>query len=149
MNEEQLLYNAIFPEGDNPNYINYGYFVGRSKKSVFKLKATINESQLNPIIICDGDKENAFFAKVFQSEVEGFLKIVSDLKFKQIRIKSCHMNDVRHMFEEEIFDHQKKEHRVTHYLLPQKFNGGSRNWKQEVVELNFTNDNKTNLKSVI
>ena len=121
MNEEQLLYNVIFPESNDPNYINYGYFIGRSKKNVFKLKAIINESQLNPVLICDGDKQNAFFAKVFQSEVDRFLQIISDLDFKQIKINNTHMNEVKTMFEEAIRDNRKKEHRVAHYLLPQKF----------------------------
>lgn len=150
MNEEQLLYNVIFPEDDDPNYINYGYFIGRNKKNVFKLKAIINESQLNPIIICDGEKENAFFAKVFQSEVDGFLKIVSDLNFKQIKINNRHMDEVKNMFEEEIMLHRKNERRVAHYLLPQKFNRGIRNWKlPDVIELNLINENKPTLKGVI
>jgi len=97
MNEEQLLYNVIFPEDDDPNHINYGYFVGRSKKSVYKLKAIINESQLNPILICDGNKENAFFAKVFESEVDRFLEVIRELNFKQIKINICHMSEVVHV----------------------------------------------------
>ena len=32
MKEEELLYNVIFPEDNDPNHINYGYFIGRSKK---------------------------------------------------------------------------------------------------------------------
>ena len=150
MNKEQLLYNVIFPEDDDPNYVNYGYFIGKSKKNVFKLKTIINESQLNPIIICDGDKENAFFAKVFQSEVDRFLQIINKLNFKQIKINSCHMNEVENMFEEEIMDHRKKGHRVAHYLLPQKFNRGTRNWKlPDVIELNLTDEIKPTLKGVI
>ena len=150
MNEEQLLYNAIFPESDDPNYINYGYFIGKSKKNVFKLKATVNQSQLNPIIICNGDNENAFFAKVFQSEVVRFLKIVSEFSFKQIKINNCHLDKVKYMFEEEIMDQRKKGHRVAHYLLPQKFNGQSRNWKlPNAMELDLINGNKPNLKRVI
>ena len=150
MNEEQLLYNVIFPESNDPNYINYGYFIGRSKKNVFKLKAIINESQLNPVLICDGDKQNAFFAKVFQSEVDRFLQIISDLDFKQIKINKTHMNEVKTMFEEAIRDNRKKEHRVAHYLLPQKFNKGIKNWKiPDVIEFNPINENKPVLKGVI
>ena len=58
MKKEELLYNILFPDDDNPNYINYGYFIGSSERSIFKLKANINESQLNPILICDGNKGN-------------------------------------------------------------------------------------------
>jgi len=85
--KEELLYSIIFPEDEDPNFINYGYFIGRNKRSVYKLKAIINEGELNPIIICDGNKENAFFAKVFKNEVDKFLKIVSEFNFKQVNIK--------------------------------------------------------------
>ena len=68
MREEELLYNVIFPEDADPNYINYGYFIGRNKRSIYKLKAIINESQLNPILICDGNKENAFLLKFFKTK---------------------------------------------------------------------------------
>jgi len=150
MKEEELLYNVIFPEDDDPNHINYGYFVGRSKKSVDKLKAVINESQLNPILICDGNKENTFFAKVFESEVDRFLKIVSDIKFKQIKINNCHMKEVKSMFEEEIMDNRKKGKKPAKYLLPQRFNRGKRDWKlPDVLEFNSVNENKPILKEVI
>ena len=148
--EEELLYNVIFPEDDDPNYINYGYFIGKSKKDVFKLKAIINDSQLNPILICDGNKENAFFAKVFQSEVDRFLKIVSELNFKQIKINRCHMNEVINMFEEDIMKHRKKGYKAAKYILPQRFNRGTRNWKlPDIIELNVVNENKPTLNRVI
>lgn len=150
MKEEEMLYNVIFPEDKDPNHINYGYFIGRSKKSVDKLKAIINESQLNPILICDDNKENAFFAKVFESEVDRFLKMVRDLNFKQIIINSCHMNEVKYMFEEVIMKHRKKGQKSPKYLLPQKFNRGKRDWKlPDIIELNLINENKPKLKGVI
>ena len=98
MKEEEVLYNIIFPKDDNPNYINYGYFIGKSKRSVYKLKATIDESQLNPVLICDGNKENAFFPSVFESEVDRFLKIVNEFHFKQVKKTSRYMNEVKYMF---------------------------------------------------
>ncbi|MBU3113761.1 hypothetical protein [Clostridium lacusfryxellense] len=150
MKEEELLYNAIFPEDNDPNHINYGYFIGRSKKSVDRLKSIINESQLNPILICDDNKDNAFFVKVFESEVDRFLKIVDELKFKQIIINSCHMNEVKYMFEEEIMNHIKKGQKSHKYMLPQKFNRGKRDWKlPDVIKFNPTNENKPTLKGVI
>ena len=150
MKEEELLYNAIFPEDNDPNHLNYGYFIGKSKKSVYKLKAVINEGQLNPIIICDGNRENAFFAKVYENEVDRFLKIVDELKFKQIKINSCHMGEVKYMFEEQIMGYQKKGHRSTQYLLPNKFNKKIRSWEiPNVIEFNPKNENKPVLKGVI
>jgi len=128
MEEEELLYNIIFPEEDDPNYINYGYFIGKSKRSIYKLKAAINESQLNTILICDGNKENAFFAKVFKSEVDRFLKIVNEFNFKQIKINSRYMNEVKYMFCGTIMEHRKKMYKPTKYLYLQSFYREISNW---------------------
>ncbi|MGH4050024.1 MAG: hypothetical protein ACREVX_01535 [Clostridium sp.] len=150
MKQEELLYNVIFPEDNDPNHVNYGYFIGRSKKSVDKLKAIISESQLNPILICDADKENAFFVKVFQSEVDRFLKIVNELNFKQITINNCHMAEVKYMFEELIMHTRKRGERSHKYLLPKKFNRGKRNWElPDIIKFNPTDGNKPGLKGVI
>lgn len=97
--EEEILYKAIFPEDNDPNHVNYGYFVGKNKKSLYNLKTLISESQLNPILIKDEDRNNAFFAKVFQYEVDDFLHIVDQLKFKEIRLPTSSMDDVRYLFE--------------------------------------------------
>jgi hypothetical protein len=128
MKEEELLYNIIFAKDDDPNYVNYCYFIGKSKRNIYKLKATINESELNPIIICDGNKENAFFAKVFESEVDRFLKIVNEFNFKQIKINSRYMNEVKYLFGEEIMDHQKKVYKADQYLYSQGSNSRVSNW---------------------
>lgn len=150
MEKEQLLYNIIFPEDEDPNYENYGYFIGRNKRSVFKLKAILNESELNPILICDGNNENAFFAKVFQSEVDRFLKIVNEFNFKQIKINSNYMNEIKRMFEEEIITHQKKDSTVAHYQFLQKFNTGIRSFKIPcIATLNLINVNQSPLKGAI
>ena len=124
MKEEELLYNIIFSKDHDPNFTNYSYFIGRSKRSIYKLKAAINESQLNPILICDGNNENAFFAKVFESEVDRFMKIVSEFNFKQIKINGRFMNDVKNLFGEEIIDHRRKVHKEIKYMFPQRFNKG-------------------------
>lgn len=96
--EEELLYNIIFPEDKNQSYINYGYFVGKNKRSVFKLKSTLYESQLNPLLINDADNENAFFAKVLESEVDSFLKVVREFNFKQVKLKRQNIDEVKWMF---------------------------------------------------
>lgn len=133
MKEEELLYNAIFPEDDDPNHLNYGYFIGRSKRSIFKLKAAINESQLNPILICDGNKGNAFFAKVFESEVDRFLKIIDEFNFKQIKINSHNMDEVKYMFGEDLLEHRKKMYKAPQYQYPKKINKEIINWKLPAV----------------
>lgn len=128
MKEEELLYDIIFCKEEDPNYINYGYFIGKSKRSIFKLKAIIDKSQLNPILICDGNKENAFFAKVFESEVDRFLKIVSDFNFKQVKINNRYINEVKCMFGEQIMDYRKKVYKVEEYGCPQIINREVSNW---------------------
>ena len=150
MNEEELLYNIIFPNDDDPNYINYGYFIGKSKRSVYKFKAVINESQLNPVLIRDGNKENAFFAKVFQGEVDRFLKIVKDFNFKQVTIKSHYMNGIKRMFGEAIVEHKKKVYKAAQYQYPRKYISGIKNWEiPAAVALNQTNENQPNFKKAI
>lgn len=129
MKKEELLYNILFPDDDNPNYINYGYFIGSSKRSIFKLKANINESQLNPILICDGNKENAVYAKVFESEVDGFLKIIKDLNFEQIKVNRRYMDKVKYMFRQEIMFHKKKEYKTSLYQYPKRFNKEIKSWE--------------------
>ncbi|MBU3113998.1 hypothetical protein [Clostridium lacusfryxellense] len=150
MREEELLYNVIFPEDDDPNFINYGYFIGRNKRSIYKLKATINDSQLNPIIICDGNKENAFFAKVFQNEVDRFLKIINEFSFKQIKIDTQYMNEIKYLFGEEVIIHQKKAYKAAHCQYPLRANNGMINWKLgDIVASNLKCENKPNIKRAI
>ena len=150
MNEEELLYNIIFPEDSNPNSLNYGYFIGKSKRSIYKLKAIINETQLNPVLICDGNKENAFFAKVFQSEVDEFLKIVNEFKFKQITIKSHYLNEIKRMFGDVIIEHHKKEYTAAQYQYPRKYNNGIKNWEMPAaVSKNLVDKTQPSLKKAI
>lgn len=150
MKKEELLYDAIFPEDDNPNYINYGYFIGRSKRSIYKLRATINESQLNPILICDGNNESAFFAKVFQSEVDRFLKVVAECNFKQSHISCDYINQIKCLFGEAIIERKKKAYNSSHYLYPQRFNNKTRNWTlPDLLALNPTNEHQPNLSKAI
>ena len=127
MKEEELLYNIIFLNED-PNYINYVYFIGKSKRSIYQLKASINESQLNAIVICDGNKEKGIFAKVFQNELDRFLEIIKEFNFKQIKISSRYINEVKYMFEVELLEHKKKGYKPMEYLYSQRVNREISNW---------------------
>lgn len=99
MSVEEKLYKIIFPEDDITNYINYGYFIGRNKKLLYKLKALVKESELHSVVVInDEEKENAFFAKVMQCDVDDFLYIVNLLEFKQIKIPSRYMEEIKYMF---------------------------------------------------
>jgi len=150
MKEEELLYNIIFPKDDDPNYINYGYFIGRNKRSIYKLKATIKESQLNAILICDGNKENAFFAKVFQNEVDRFLEIINEFGCKQVKIDSVYMNKIKYLFGEEVIIHRKKTYKAAHWQYPHSVSNGFRNWAlEDVVASNSKCEHKSKLKKAI
>ncbi|MBZ9687034.1 hypothetical protein G9F72_011940 [Clostridium estertheticum] len=150
MKEEELLYNVIFPKDEDPNYINYGYFIGKSKRSIDKLKATIDEGPLNPILICDGNKENAFFAKVFQSEVDRFLKIITEFNFEQIKINSHFLKEIKYMFGEEVINHRKKMYNASQYLYLHKFKSGITNMHSPIlVSLDPINENQPTLKRAI
>jgi len=127
MKEEELLYNIIFLNED-PNYINYVYFIGKSKRSIYQLKASINESQLNAIVICDGNKEKGIFAKVFQNELDRFLEIIKEFNFKQIKINSRYIKEVKYMFEVELLEHKKKGYKPMEYLYSHRSNREISNW---------------------
>lgn len=105
--EEELLYSIIFPEDKDPNFINYGYFVGLNKRSVFKVMAALENSQLNALLARDFDHENAFFAKVFESEVDEFLKLVGNFNFKQINLNKQNIDEVKRIFGDDIHSVKK------------------------------------------
>ena len=113
MTQEEMIYRIIFPKDDDPNYINYGHFIAKNKISLYKFKAIVHESQLNPVLIMDGENENAFFAKVFQSEVDDFLKLTNEFNIKQIKMNRCYMNEVKFMFGDYLFMINSKRHKVS------------------------------------
>lgn len=113
MTQEETIYKIIFPKDDDPNYINYGHFKAKSKNSLYKFKATVDESQLNPVLIMDGEQKNAFFVEVFQSEVDGFLKLTNDFNLKQIKMNRGYMNEVKFMFGDYLLMINSKNHRVS------------------------------------
>ncbi|MGH4139189.1 hypothetical protein [Clostridium sp.] len=150
MKKEQLLYNIIFPEDQDPSYINYGYFIGRNRTSIYKLKASLNESQLNATIISDGNNESAFFAKVFQNEVERFLKIVDEFNFQQININSHYLSEIKYMFGEEVIYNRKKAYKAPQYHYSQKYTNGIKDWKiPYIITSDTIKEHKPTLKKAI
>lgn len=95
---EGLLDNIILQEVSQPDHINYGYFMGKNRNSVYKLKSALYDSQLNPLIIKDADHENALFAKVLDSEADKFLKIIKEFSFKKVKINGNSIDEVKWMF---------------------------------------------------
>jgi hypothetical protein len=113
MTQEEMMYNIIFPSDEDPNHINYGHFITKSKRNLYEFKATIEDSQLNPVLIMDGERKNAFFVEVFQSEVDGFLKLTDEFKFKQIKMSKGYMNEVKFMFKDYLLMLSSKKQRIS------------------------------------
>lgn len=105
-----MIYKIIFPEDDDPNYVNYGHFIAKNKNSLYKFKAKLDEIQLNSILIMDGEKKNAFFVQVFQSEVDDFLKLTTEFNLKQIRMTRCFMAEVKLMFRDYLLTINRKNY---------------------------------------
>jgi len=95
---EGLQENTIYHEVSQPNPIYYGYFIGENRKSVFKLKSALYDSQLNPMIIKDADHQNALFAKVLDCEVDKFLKVIKELNFKKVKLNKHSIDEVKWVF---------------------------------------------------
>ncbi|MEQ8154385.1 MAG: hypothetical protein ABRQ25_05815 [Clostridiaceae bacterium] len=96
--EEELLYKIIFSDDSSYDPVKYGYFVGRNKKSVFKFKSALYESQINPVLINDADHENALFAKILKSETEELLKIAGEFNMKQVKLRRSNINEIKWLF---------------------------------------------------
>lgn len=95
---EGLLDKIILQGVSESDHINYGYFIGKNRNSVYKLKSALYDSQLNPLILKDADHENALFAKVLNSELDGFLKIIKEFNFKKVKLNRHNIEEVKWMF---------------------------------------------------
>lgn len=113
MTQEEMIYKIIFPSDEDPNYINYGHFIAKSKNSLYKFKAILEESQLNPVLIMDGQRKNAFFVEVFQSELDDFLHLTDEYNLKQIKMNKGYANEVKFMFKDYLFKLTNKNLRVS------------------------------------
>jgi hypothetical protein len=111
--QQEMIYKIIFPEDDDPNYINYGHFTAKNKNSLYKFKAKLDEIQLNAVLIMDGENKNAFFVQVFQSEADDFLKLTTEFNLKQIKMTKCYMNQVKLMFRDYLLTINRKNHRYS------------------------------------
>ncbi len=113
MTQEEMIYKIIFPSDDDPNYINYGHFTSKSKNNLYKFKATLEESQLNPVLIMDGERKNSFFVEVLQSELDDFLHLTDEYNLKQIKMSKRYMNEVKFIFKDYLFRLSNKKLRVS------------------------------------
>ncbi|MGK0464917.1 MAG: hypothetical protein ACJAX4_000187 [Clostridium sp.] len=120
MTKEETIYKIIFPEDDNPNYINYGHFLSKNKKILYKFKAVVNESQLNPLLIMDGENRNAFYVEILQSELDSFLILTDEFKFKQIKMDKQFTNEVKYMFKDYLLTLKSKNHRFSNPITNRK-----------------------------
>lgn len=96
--EEKKLYDALFPNDNNPNHINYAYFKGGTKRSLSILKSKIQNSPIGPVLSEDEKNEGAFFIRVFEKDVDTFLNMIKSSKYSQIKIPNRYIRQVRHLF---------------------------------------------------
>ena len=120
MTKEETMYKIIFPKDDDPNYINYGHFLSKSKRSLYKFKAIVNESQLNPVLIMDGERRNAFYVEVLQSELDRFLNLTDEFDFQQIKMERQFTEEVKYMFKDYLLALNSKNHRFSNPIATRK-----------------------------
>lgn len=120
MTKEETIYKILFPEDEDPNYINYGHFLSKNKRILYKFKAVVNESQLNPVLIMDGDNPNAFYVEVLQSELDSFLILTDEFNFKQIKMDRQFTEEVKYMFKNYLLTLNSKKHRFSYPLETRK-----------------------------
>ncbi|MGH4118170.1 hypothetical protein [Clostridium sp.] len=113
MTKEETIYKILFPEDDDPNHINYGHFLSKNKRTLYKFKALVYESQLNAVLIMDGKNRNAFYVEVLQSELESFLILTNEFNFKQIKMDRQFTEQVVHMFKDYLLTLNSKNHRFS------------------------------------
>ena len=94
----EVLSRSGFQEDCVRDHPNYGYFVGKNRRSFYKLKSALNESSLNPLIIRDADHENAFFAKVLKSEADQFVELTKQYEFKRARLSPSVLDAIKWVF---------------------------------------------------
>jgi hypothetical protein len=120
MTKEETIYKIIFPEDDDPNHINYGHFLSKNKRLLYKFKAVMNESQLNPVLIMDGENRKAFYVEVLQSELESFLNLTDEFNFKQIKMDKQFTKEVKYMFKDYLLTLNSKNHRFSNPIETRK-----------------------------
>jgi len=113
MTQQEMIYKIIFPEDDDPNYVNYGHFIAKNKNNFYKFKAKLEEIQLNAVLIMDGENKNSFFVQVFQSEADNFMKLTTEFNLKQIKMTRGFMNQVKLMFKDYLITTNRKNHRYS------------------------------------
>jgi len=96
--EEMKLYEVLFPNDNDPFYINYGYFTGGNLRKLSILKSKINNICISPILIEDEVNEGSFFIRIEQKDVELFVNEIKSLKFKEKKIPQKCINEVRALF---------------------------------------------------
>lgn len=99
--DEKKLYDVLFPIDNNPSHVNYGYFTGGSLRSFSILKARINKSYIDPVIIEDDKNDGSFFIRILQKDFDIFLGIVKTLKYKERRIPRACIESLQSLFGDE------------------------------------------------
>lgn len=81
-----------------PDVIVYGYFIGKNKKSISKLKTALDGSLLNPIIIKNADSESGIFTRILESEAKSFSKFAREHEFAKVKLNEDNIDEIRWLF---------------------------------------------------
>lgn len=96
--DEKKLYNALFPNDNNPYYVNYAYFTGGSMRSLAILKSKIRNSYIDINLIEDEKDDGSFFVRVLQKDVDIFLNMIKPLKYTERKIPKKYISKIRALF---------------------------------------------------
>ncbi|KZL90361.1 hypothetical protein [Clostridium magnum] len=96
--EEKKLYDVLFPNDNNPYYINYAYFTGGSMRSLSILKSKIKNSYIEPILLEAEKDDGSFFIKVLQKDVDIFLNMIKPLKYNERKISKKYISKIKALF---------------------------------------------------
>lgn len=99
MNEdEKKLYDALFPNDNNPYYINYAYFTGGTMRSLSILKSKIRNSYIDAKLLESEKDDGSFFIRVLQKDIDIFLNLIRPLKYNERKIPKKYINKIKFVF---------------------------------------------------
>lgn len=96
--EEKKLYDVLFPNDNNRNYINYAYYTGGTKRSLSILKSKIRNSYTDLILVEDEKEDGSFFLRVLQKDVDIFLNLLKSFKYKEKKIPKRYISEIKVLF---------------------------------------------------
>lgn len=95
--DEKKLYDALFPNDNNPYHINYAYFTGGTMRSLSILKSKIKNSYIELNLLENEKDDGSFFIRVLQKDVDIFLNM-KPLKYNERKIPKKYISKIKALF---------------------------------------------------